>query len=470
MTDYAIYQGIAADTAGNVIASANVEVRSEASGNLVQLFSGRTGGAKSNPFTADSDGYFAFYTVGAALKVRIYTGPSGAPTSERIFRYVPVGRAGEFDVDTIMRVVQDGSAAAPGLAFASAPDTGIYAPAVDALAIATNGSERLRVDATGNLIMASDYINFSASSGETGYGIRDNAGTMEIKNSGGAWQAPSSGVGSSPQGQCRLSYVSTTSIRLDRYNGKYLFIDGTNQEISSSGPTVSNSGLNPSTVYYCYAFMSGSPAVITLELSTTVPVLDSTYGIYVKTGTPARTYVGRVITDANSPTLFYELGTPSLALAVQSKYNPRRIFRVDYHLWGPIAGLGYAVPDGTGNGTFAFLTGTTAQALNYAPYIGGSLKIHRAMFRVIWGCNTTSNRVRLVHADDGPANITQIVSVSSTNGGVANNASDVGTDLQAILDAMVTKSLLVQFDKINGTTFTLYRVCLEVWYEFSDLT
>ena len=33
------------------------------------------------------------------------------------------------------------------------------------------------------------YLNFGATSGENGYGIRDNAGTLEFKNNGGTWQS-----------------------------------------------------------------------------------------------------------------------------------------------------------------------------------------------------------------------------------------------------------------------------------------
>lgn len=40
------------------------------------------------------------------------------------------------------------------------------------------------------------YLNWGTDSGSVGYGIRDNAGTMEFKNNGGAWAAIGSGVGS----------------------------------------------------------------------------------------------------------------------------------------------------------------------------------------------------------------------------------------------------------------------------------
>jgi hypothetical protein len=39
------------------------------------------------------------------------------------------------------------------------------------------------------------YLNFNTTSGTSGYGIRDNAGTMEFKNNGGSWTAFGSGSG-----------------------------------------------------------------------------------------------------------------------------------------------------------------------------------------------------------------------------------------------------------------------------------
>lgn len=50
----------------------------------------------------------------------------------------------------------------------------------------------------GNMIMngASRYLNFGTTVGSNGYGIRDNAGTMQFRNSGGTWNnfLPSTGV------------------------------------------------------------------------------------------------------------------------------------------------------------------------------------------------------------------------------------------------------------------------------------
>ena len=51
----------------------------------------------SNPSDADSEGFFFCHLIGGAYQIRVYTGPSGAPTSERIWRYVGVSLASEND-------------------------------------------------------------------------------------------------------------------------------------------------------------------------------------------------------------------------------------------------------------------------------------------------------------------------------------------------------------------------------------
>jgi hypothetical protein len=36
---------------------------------------------------------------------------------------------------------------------------------------------------------ASGYLNFGTTTGTSGYGFRDNSGTLEFKNSGGVWNS-----------------------------------------------------------------------------------------------------------------------------------------------------------------------------------------------------------------------------------------------------------------------------------------
>jgi hypothetical protein len=47
---------------------------------------------------------------------------------------------------------------------------------------------------------AGTYLSFGSTYGSTGYGIRDNSGTLEYKNSGGSWAAVGSGGGGTPGG------------------------------------------------------------------------------------------------------------------------------------------------------------------------------------------------------------------------------------------------------------------------------
>jgi len=62
------------------------------------------------------------------------------------------------------------------------PDTN-----VDALKLAS--TDDLYITAGSLVLPASEYVNFGGTLGSGGYGIRDNAGTMEFCNSGESWAA-----------------------------------------------------------------------------------------------------------------------------------------------------------------------------------------------------------------------------------------------------------------------------------------
>lgn len=97
-------------------------------------------------------------------------------------------------------------------------------------------------------------------------------------------------------GQCRLSYVSATQLKLAPYNGQNLNVGGLPQQIPAAGVTLANTGLSASTVYYVYAYMSAG--VMTLEASTTGH--SASGGIETKTGDTSRTLVGMCKTNASS--------------------------------------------------------------------------------------------------------------------------------------------------------------------------
>lgn len=98
-------------------------------------------------------------------------------------------------------------------------------------------------------------------------------------------------------GQCRLNFVSATSVRLDPYGGRNLNINGLPCVIPSAGVAIGNGGLANSTTYFVYAFMSGT--TMTLELSTTGHSTH-TSGVEIKNGDVTRTLVGMVRTTATA--------------------------------------------------------------------------------------------------------------------------------------------------------------------------
>jgi hypothetical protein len=112
--------------------------------------------------------------------------------------------------------------------------------------------------------------------------------------------------------QCgRLGYVSATSIRLDPQDGNTIWVyNGSNWRrriIPSAGISLANTGLVANTLYYVYLFLDGSNT-LTLEASTTVPVVDATSGLKIKTGDATRLLVGMVRTQGSTPGQFQTSG------------------------------------------------------------------------------------------------------------------------------------------------------------------
>jgi len=108
-------------------------------------------------------------------------------------------------------------------------------------------------------------------------------------------------------GECRLEYVSSTSIKLSRYNGRYLNINNAYETIPSAGVTLANTGLTAATLYYIYAYMNAG--VMTLEASATGHSTDATTGVEIKTGDATRTLVGMAYMGAGTPGTFVDSAT-----------------------------------------------------------------------------------------------------------------------------------------------------------------
>lgn len=272
----------------------------------------------------------------------------------------------------------------------------------------------------------------------------------------------SSGTGGTPASQCRLVCTNTTTVTLSRLNGSYLWINGANEQIPSSAPTLSNSGLSASTSYYVYAYMSAG--TMTLEASATAPTTH-TDGTQIKTGDATRALVGRVRTDSSS--LFFINST--YPFGVVSWHNPKRILQTEEILIGSVPGPGIDVADNSS--TYGFMTATTAN-VSAARYLAGTARIISANFRAVWGTNNTGNQIRLVHFDDGPTNVTLVTGAEFTSDGTGNpenDAASITSVLSALQDAPPDsphyKNLGVQVKCVNGSVYTVYKCSLELIYD-----
>jgi len=89
-------------------------------------------------------------------------------------------------------------------------------------------------------------------------------------------------------GQCILK-KSGSDLSLIPYNGNQIFINGDFHKLTSPC-TLAAAGLSADTLYYIYAYMSGS--TVMLEASATTHTQDSTHGHEIKSGDATRSLVG----------------------------------------------------------------------------------------------------------------------------------------------------------------------------------
>jgi hypothetical protein len=86
----------------------------------------------------------------------------------------------------------------------------------DVLTASVSGATKFRITNAGNAVLAaSSYLNFGATEGTSGYGIRDNGGTMQYKNSAGSWTNIGSGGSGSSNWQVNSGAVSPANLTYD---------------------------------------------------------------------------------------------------------------------------------------------------------------------------------------------------------------------------------------------------------------
>lgn len=115
-----------------------------------------------------------------------------------------------------------------------APPNGNVAAPLNVGTTAQVKSAGLSVDALavfGNTILngASRYLNFGTIVGSTGYGLRDNAGTMQFKNSSGAWTNIPAAAGVLTEDDPQVGTLT---------NGRWCTTDGAIVNCTSTAPSV----------------------------------------------------------------------------------------------------------------------------------------------------------------------------------------------------------------------------------------
>lgn len=118
------HQFTVTDELGNVVPGAHIEVRREVPGQpLAALKSDREGSDDlSNPFDADENGFAAFHVIGGAYQIKAALG-----AFLQTERFVPIGTAAEFDVESLLIDVAaseiDNDSSVPGATVKDALDT-----------------------------------------------------------------------------------------------------------------------------------------------------------------------------------------------------------------------------------------------------------------------------------------------------------------------------------------------------------
>lgn len=115
--------------------------------------------------------------------------------------------SGDVTLSGVAALFPRGSDARPTIAVQQDTDTGIRFPAAGQISFVLDGTRRVLFDASGFLINTT-YLNFGATAGTTGYGLRDNSGVMQFKDSGGSWIAIAAAASGAP---ITATYLTQTS-------------------------------------------------------------------------------------------------------------------------------------------------------------------------------------------------------------------------------------------------------------------
>jgi hypothetical protein len=151
-----------------------------------------------------------------------------------------------------------GSAAAPSISFTSDPNTGIYSPGADQVAISTNGTGRLFVDASGNISNTSSFNPYATSNrgSITVNGVTSSLYALGVNNvAAGYLYADSTGVTvGAPTSKDIVFDINGEKVRIDS-SGRLLVGTSTGRGV---GGTIQASTQVETTTYVAYSAVNNT--------------------------------------------------------------------------------------------------------------------------------------------------------------------------------------------------------------------
>jgi len=185
----------------------------------------------------------------------------------------------------------------------------------------------------------------------------------------------------SPTNAGYFTFISTTSVQFQPYNGDLIKINGViyrlpgsisaaNTSVFVNGVAAQN--LAASTLYYVYLF--NNSGTLTIDFSTTVPALSATTGnagTSIKTGDDTRSLIGMAYTNASSQfaasNVISWFNKKSRQLTASSTGGGSPCAVVDFSTWGDEA-IYFGIQNSAQNGT---LQGATTVTLNLDGAVSG---------------------------------------------------------------------------------------------------
>ena len=206
------------------------------------------------------------------------------------------------------------------------------------------------------------YVNFNTTSGSSGYGIRDNAGTIECKNSGGSWGACADGTGTTISQLGQIPDVATSSPMT--YGEMLIYNTSTNKWESVATSTLGISVTIPAGTYDPYGQATSSLLSFTTPYyaTTTHPNISSLPALSI-----TKSQVSDFGTYENALTFNYPLTrlTNAISLSDMATSSPTSGTGISLSGTGSVVGGSLSItnsaPDQTvalTNGTFISVTGT----------------------------------------------------------------------------------------------------------------